>query len=243
MVTQERPQLMPTGSSEIDQLLGGGVPLGALVLVEGESETGKSVLARHLTYHALTGGMSVAYYTTENSIKDLMAETCLLELDVTDYFLCDRLRVYPLNPLPASPLPEGRSRGSGSICKRLLEHFESLPADYRMTVIDSLSGLMLQCDERQIVDFFAACKGLSDLRRTIVATIQTGAREGDLLDRIRSICDTHLALRIEQGGGRPVRVLEVTKVGNVEPPAGNLLGYSIEPGAGIKAFALARSNA
>ena len=92
--TSSGSQIVSTGNREIDKKLGGGIPLGSLVLLEGQSDAGKSVVAQHLTYGALSSGMSMAYYTTENTVKSLMSQMNSLNLDVTDYFLSDRLRVY-----------------------------------------------------------------------------------------------------------------------------------------------------
>ncbi len=38
-------QVISTGSAEIDKKLGGGIPVGSLVLLEGQSESGKSVVS------------------------------------------------------------------------------------------------------------------------------------------------------------------------------------------------------
>ena len=43
-----------TGVREIDEKLGGGIPVGSLGLIEGQPDSGKSVLSQHLTYGALT---------------------------------------------------------------------------------------------------------------------------------------------------------------------------------------------
>ena len=43
-----------TGSMEIDRRIGGGIPYGTLMLVEGEAAGGKSTLAQQLSWGALT---------------------------------------------------------------------------------------------------------------------------------------------------------------------------------------------
>ncbi|MDP2931358.1 MAG: ATPase domain-containing protein [Chloroflexota bacterium] len=74
-----------TGVREVDEKLGGGIPLGSLGLIEGEPDTGKSVLSQHFTYGALTSVQtSVAYYTTENTVKSLIAQMDSLSLYTLD---------------------------------------------------------------------------------------------------------------------------------------------------------------
>ena len=50
----EPGQIISTGSSEIDKKLGGGIPVGSLVLLEGQSDAGKSVVSQHFSHGALT---------------------------------------------------------------------------------------------------------------------------------------------------------------------------------------------
>ncbi|MGD9143546.1 MAG: ATPase domain-containing protein, partial [Dehalococcoidia bacterium] len=49
-MSAEKPkEHIVTGVPEVDEKLGGGIPLGSLCLVEGHSDAGKSVLCQHLT--------------------------------------------------------------------------------------------------------------------------------------------------------------------------------------------------
>jgi flagellar protein FlaH len=235
MVMDEPVKVISTGNREIDKKLGGGIPLGSLVLLEGQSDAGKSVVAQHFTHGALTSRFSVAYYTTENTIKSLMSQMNSLDLDVTDYFLCDRLRAYPI--LSADHAE------SGAAFESLLKHFENLPIEIRLIVIDSLTSLVNHSDETHIIDFFAACKQLCDYGRTIIAVVHSYACDDTLLIRIRSLCDAHLVLRMEQVGERLVKVMEVAKVRNAEQSTGNIISFDVEPGLGMKIIPISRAKA
>ena len=125
MVMGAEVKVISTGNTEIDKKLGGGIPIGSLVLTEGESDAGKSVVSQHFTYGALTSKLSTVYYTTENTVKSLMSQMSSLDLDVTDYFLCDRLRVYPILST--------EDTDSALAFQMLLSHFESLPVDITLT--------------------------------------------------------------------------------------------------------------
>ncbi|HZA22045.1 MAG TPA: ATPase domain-containing protein, partial [Dehalococcoidia bacterium] len=160
-------QIVSTGNREIDKKLGGGIPLGSLVLLEGQSDAGKSVVSQHFTYGALSSGMSMAYYTTENTVKSLMSQMNSLNLDVTDYFLCDRLRVYPIL--------SNEGTNTQQVFKVLLDHFSGLPAKVKLVIVDSLTGLVTHSDDTLVIDFFAACKQLCDHGRTIVTVVHSYA--------------------------------------------------------------------
>ena len=53
---KKKKETIVTGVSEVDDKLGGGIPLGSLCLIEGHSDAGKSVLCQHLTSGTLAGG-------------------------------------------------------------------------------------------------------------------------------------------------------------------------------------------
>ena len=135
-MTTETTQIISTGSSEIDKKMGGGIPTGSLVLLEGQSDAGKSVLSQHFSHGALSAKMSVAYYTTENTVKSLMSQMASLDLDVTDFFLCDRMRVYPLD---TSSLEDDHSKLAFQI---LIDHLKQLPERFQLAIVDSLTGLV-----------------------------------------------------------------------------------------------------
>ena len=237
MVTSAKGQIISTGSGEIDKKLGGGIPVGSLVLLEGQSDAGKSVLSQHFSHGALSNRMSIAYYTTENTVKSLMSQMGSLNLDVTDYFLCDRMRVYPLE---TGSVQDNDARRAFQL---LINHFESLPVWFKLVVVDSLTALVAHSDDRAIIDFFAGCKGLCDKGRTIIAVVHSYAFDDRMLIRIRSLCDAHLILKMEQVGERLIKILEVAKVRNAEQSTGNVISFDVEPGLGMKIIPISKAKA
>ena len=91
----KKKEAVVTGIPEVDDKLGGGIPLCSLCLVEGHSDAGKSVLCQHLTHGTLLNAeISVAYYTTENNIRSLISQMESLNMNVLDHFLADRMRIF-----------------------------------------------------------------------------------------------------------------------------------------------------
>ena len=233
----EQGQIISTGSSEIDKKLGGGSPVGSLVLLEGQSDAGKSVVSQHFAHGSLNSRMSTAYYTTENTVKSLMTQMSSLDLDVTDYFLCDRLRVYPLE------MSSTKENDTTWAFRLLLDHFGSLPVRFKLTIVDSLTGLVSHSDDRSIIDFFASCKQLCDQSRTIIAVVHSYAFDDRMLIRVRSLCDAHLVLKVEQAGERLVKIVEVAKVRNADQSTGNIISFDVEPGMGMKIIPISKAKA
>jgi flagellar protein FlaH len=225
-----------TGVPEVDDKLGGGIPLGSLCLIEGDADSGKSVLCQHLVNGTLvTGGASAAYYTTENSIRSLISQMDSLALHVLDYFLADRFRVYPLTF-------HGNMKGGNKPFYVLTHHFAHLPKEFKLIIVDSITLLVAHSNPVAIIDFFSRCKNLCDDGATIILVAHSYAFEEDLLSRTRSLCDARFRLRLEQVGDRMIKLMEVLKVRGAERPTGDVVSFDIEPKLGMRIIPLAKAR-
>ena len=56
-----------------------------MTLLEGESDSGKSVLTQQLVWGSLYSGFPMVVYTTENTVKSFIRQRNNLSLDVTDF--------------------------------------------------------------------------------------------------------------------------------------------------------------
>lgn len=236
-LTQARtPNIISTGNTEMDSKMGGGIPVGSLTLVEGQSSAGKSVVCQQLTHGALSTGLDVAYYTTENTVKSLLTQMTSLNLEVTDHFLLDFLRIYRLNI-------SARSLNALVLFNRLAHHIESLPEHFKVVIIDSITNVVTHGDEVGIMDFFSTCKELCDSGRSIFLVVHSHAFNESMLIRVRSLCDAHLKLRLEEVGSMLVKLMEVTKIRNADRSTGNIISFDVEPGLGMKIIPISKAKA
>ncbi|MCH8108532.1 MAG: hypothetical protein IIB15_00240 [Chloroflexi bacterium] len=88
--------VVSTGNTEIDKKMGGGIPVGSMILIEGQSDSGKSVLTQQLIWGSLYDGIDAILYTTENTVKSFIRQMNSLSLDVTDFLLLGRLKIFPI---------------------------------------------------------------------------------------------------------------------------------------------------
>jgi archaeal flagellar protein FlaH len=226
-----------TGIREVDEKIGGGIPVGSLGLIEGHSDAGKSVLSQHLTYGALTSsGISVAYYTTENTVKSLVAQMDSLNLCTTDHFLMDRLRIYPLT------MKADEEENTADRFHLLIKHFDTLPAHFKLVIVDSITILVAHSDQVANVDFFSSCKNLCDQGRTILLVAHSYAFDDEVLSRSRSLCDAHFKIRLEQMGDRLVKILEVLKVRGADRPTGDIVTFEVEPKVGMRIIPMSKAR-
>ena len=91
---------------QLDRVLGGGIPLGSLTLIEGPSGVGKSVLCQYLIYGAILSGLSLAYFNIDHSIDGLIEQMGTIGLDVSGRLQGDNIRSYPLQSPSADDEPD-----------------------------------------------------------------------------------------------------------------------------------------
>ncbi len=233
---QAKKEVIVTGVPEVDDKLGGGIPVGSLCLVEGHSDAGKSVLCQHLTNGTLCSDQSsVAYYTTENTVRSLITQMASLNLFVQDHFLADRLRIFPLTT-------RNMLKGGRKPFQLLITHFNRLPKEFKLIIVDSITLLISHGNPVAIVDFFSDCKNLCDQDRSVILVAHSYAFEEDVLSRTRSLCDARFKLRLEQVGDRMVKLMEVLKVRGAERPTGDVVSFDIEPKVGMRIIPLAKAR-
>jgi flagellar protein FlaH len=232
----KKKEVIITGVPEVDEKLGGGIPLGSLCLIEGDSDAGKSVLCQHLANGTLvTGEASVAYYTTENNVRSLISQMDSLALNVLDHFLADHLRIYPLTF-------RGNMKGGQKPFHVLTHHFSRLSRDFKLVIVDSITLLVAHSDSIAILDFFSRCKDLCDDGKTVILVAHSYAFEEDMLARTRSLCDARFRLKLEQVGDGMVKLMEVLKVRGAERPTGDVVSFDIEPKLGMRIIPLAKAR-
>ncbi|HVY48080.1 MAG TPA: ATPase domain-containing protein, partial [Minicystis sp.] len=76
------PARVPTGVSNLDELVGGGLPAGSLCVLAGPPGSGKTILAEQLCFHNAARGLSSLYF---NTLSEPTAKT-LRYLSVFSFF-------------------------------------------------------------------------------------------------------------------------------------------------------------
>ena len=223
-----------TGNDELDKKMGGGIPLKSLCLIEGQPDSGKSVLTQQMIWGSLRLGLSVMVFTTENTMKSLVSQMQSLSLDVLDYLLLSRLRIYPLDTKKTR-----RSLGEGLM--PILNSCSGRGVD--LAVIDSITYFLTHASTEEVLTFFEDCKRLCDKGMSVVCVAHSYAFDENVMVRIGSMCDVHLRLRMETMGSRLIKILEVSKVRGAEKSTGNIISFDVEPGWGIKVIPYSKARA
>lgn len=232
---EKKQKIISTGHPEIDKKLGGGIPAGSLVLIEGESDSGKSVFCQQLIWGSMNDGYDALLFSTENTVRSLIPQMDSLGLGILDFLLLGKFTLYSVKP--------SEIRGAGvTNFRTLLEEFAHSKPN-QLCILDSLTPIVSHAKGDDALSYFEGCRALCDKGRTIVNVTHTFAFEQDFLIRIRSACDAHFKFNIEKVGDKLVKTLEVSKIRGAAQSTGNILSFDIEPEIGMKIMPMSRAKA
>lgn len=236
MVTTDdrHSRIISTGNDELDKKIGGGIPLRSLSLIEGQPDSGKSVLTQQMVWGSLKNNLKAMVFTTENTMKSLVTQMQSLNLDILDYLLLSRLRIYPLD------LKKTRRDLNGGLMPLVKA---SADRGIDLVVIDSITYFVTHASIEDVLSFFEDCKVLSGQGLSILCVAHSYAFDEKVMVRLGSMCDSHLRLRIETMGSKMIKILEVAKVRGAEMTTGNIVSFDVEPGLGIKVIPYSKAKA
>lgn len=232
---EAKKKIISTGHPEIDKKMGGGLPIGSLTLIEGQSDAGKSVLCQQMIWGSLKSNYKVIVFTSENSAKSLIKQMDSLGLGILDYLLLGKIKVFNMRP---SEIKLNASKTLETILESVGNN-----SSYQLIILDSLTPIVSGTNDGELLSYFERCKQFCDQNRTIINVLHTYAVNNDILIRLRSACDAHLKLTIEKIGDKLVKTLEVSKIRGAAQTTGNIVTFEVEPEVGMKIMPLSRAKA
>ncbi len=231
-ISEKTHAFISSHNMELDSKLGGGLPLGSLTLIEGGSGSGKSVLSQTILWGALQDGYSVSVFTSENTVSSLVSQMDKLDLDILDYLLLSKCRVFPM----------ALARLGVDAPTVLLDAVQK-ETGRSLIVVDSLTSAVIHSTENAaILRFFEQCQNICATGISIMVTLHAQGVDEDLLNPIRSMCDVDLRLRADQDGQRMVKTLEVAKVRGADGVTGAIVGFEVEPGWGMRVIPISKAR-
>ena len=227
-------RIISTGNDELDKKIGGGIPLRSLSLVEGQPDSGKSVLSQQMVWGSLKKGCSAVVFTTENTVKSLVTQMQSLNLDILDYLLLSRLWIYPIDTKKSL-----RDLNSGLL--PMMQRYATKGVD--LAIIDSVTYYVTHASTEQVLSFFEECKRLAANGMGVICVAHSYAFDENAMVRLGSMCDAHLRLRIETMGSKMIKILEVAKVRGADLNTGNIISFDVEPNLGIRVIPYSKAKA
>jgi len=238
--------LFSLGLDEHDRLnkeLGGGVPPGSIVLVEGDYGAGKSALSQRLTYGFCEENHSVTYLSTELTVSGFIDQMHSLSYGMVDHLLDERVLFLHADFDTDTTLLDNDSDGSRKkLLKRLMEAETMWQTD--VVIIDTFDAilrndprfeaLVRQNEERQaaleIISFF---RDVISKGKVIVLTVDPSTVDEDAIGPFRAIADVYLQLQMVEVGNDVRRNIAVKRFAGMGEQVGDTIGFSVRSGTGI----------
>jgi archaeal flagellar protein FlaH len=212
---------------KVDELavrLGGGIPKGSIMFIEGPEGSGRSIISQRLCYGFLKNDASCTYVSTEMTLRDFIDQMYSLEYRVGPYLMNAKLTYFPVYPL----IGNHKTQRSDFLDK-LLTSPQLYATD--TLIIDNLSSLVSAgIDEngcRQLMGFF---KKFTRQNKTIILT---GAFDDKCMEPIRSACDIYISLSMKPSGEGIKRFMEIKRFARAKGKVDDYLKYRIEPRSGL----------
>ena len=171
-----RNELYSLGLDDHDRLnkeLGGGIPPGSIVLVEGDYGAGKSAMSQRFSYGLCEEGHDVTYLSTELTVGSFLDQMHSLSYDAVDHLLNEDLLFLHADVSDGNTFSGGgKDEDRKQLLKRLMEAELMWEAD--VIIIDTFDAilrndpkfeaLVRQNDERQAAS--ASCSPSTRRRST-----------------------------------------------------------------------------
>jgi len=213
-------------SDELHRKIGVGIPKGALMLIEGEDGSGKSIVCQRLLYGFLKNGHTVTYICSEMTMKDFISQMKSIEYRIHEFITTKKLLYIPMFPRVGKVVPREDFLYRLMNAEKLFEN--------EAIIIDTLNSLIKEnFSKRDIFEFISFVKKIINSGRTIIITANPSLVDQKVLDLLRAICDIHFKLEIKSIGGDLKRFINIYRFKGSSIQITGGIGFRVEPKIGF----------
>lgn len=244
----QQKRLYSLGLDERDRLnneLGGGIPRGSIVLIEGDYGAGKSALSQRFAYGLCEQDVPVTLLSTELTVPGFIDQMHSLDYGMEEHLLDERLLFLHADVDTGGNALRGGSKDDANrkkLLKRLMDAEEMWEAD--VIIIDTFDAilrndpnfeaLVRQNEERQaaleIISYF---RDIVTKGKVIVLTVDPSTVDEEAIGPFRSIADVFLELQMAEVGNDVRRSIQVRRFAGMGEQVGDSVGFSVRSGTGI----------
>ncbi|UWG52250.1 ATPase involved in biogenesis of archaellum [Halalkaliarchaeum sp. AArc-CO] len=239
-----RNNLLSLGLEDHDRLnkeLGGGIPRGSIVLIEGDYGAGKSAMTQRFAYGLLQEGASATVLSTELTVRGFIDQMHSLSYDVVKPLLNEQLLFLHADFDSGGAFSDGDGERK-ELLKRLMEAEVMWQSDVVfLDTFDAIlrndptfEALVRENEERQaaleIISFFRDI--ISD-GKVVVLTFDPSTVNEEAIGPFRAIADVFLQLEMIEVGNEVRRQISVKRFAGMGQQVGDTIGYSVRSGTGI----------
>ncbi|WP_135663283.1 ATPase domain-containing protein [Halorhabdus rudnickae] len=239
--------LYSLGLDERDRLnkeLGGGIPPGSIVLVEGDYGAGKSAMSQRFSYGLCETGQTVTMLSTELTVGSFLDQMHSLDYGMVEHILDENLLFLHADIGDSNTFRGGDDEENDrmDLLKRLMDAEVMWETD--VIIIDTFDAilrndpkfeaLVRQNEERQaaleIISFF---RDVIAEGKVIMLTVDPSTLDEDAIGPFRAIADVFIELEMVEVGNDVRRQISVKRFAGMGEQVGDTIGYSVRSGTGI----------
>jgi flagellar protein FlaH len=227
----------------LDKELGGGLPPGSIVLIEGDYGAGKSAISQRFSYGLCEENHTVTLLSTELTVGSFLEQMHSLDYGMVDHMLDEDILFLHADIGDAnSTFSDGGGEDRMNLLERLMKADVMWESD--VIIVDTFDAilrndpkfeaLVRENEERQaaleIISFF---RDVISEGKVIVLTVDPTTLDTEALGPFRSIADVFLKLEMVEVGNDVRRQISVRRFAGMGEQVGDTIGYSVRSGTGI----------
>ncbi len=211
---------------ELHRRLGGGIPSGSIMLLEGDRGTGKSIFVQRLLYGFLMNGYRASYVSSQYTTVEYIKQMESIGYDIIPFLIRKKLIFVSLYPL-LTGVSERRK-----FLSRLLGEPRIWEPD--IVIIDAFSSLLSREQEPSAIrDFLLYVKKLASLDKVIIMTANTEEIDRDSLFALEEAATMLFRLNVKVFGGDLKNSATIVKYNNAKGVFQKIIPFRVEPKVGL----------
>lgn len=211
---------------ELHRRLGGGIPAGTIMLVEGDRGSGKSIFVQRLLYGFLMNGYTASYISSQYTTVEYIKQMESLGYGIIPFIIRKKLIFVSLYPL-LTGVSEKRKFFS-----RLFGEPRLWEPD--IMIIDSFSSLFSrEQDPSAVRDFLLYVKKMASLGKVIILTANIEEVDRDSLFVLEEASTMLVRLSVKVFGGDLKNSATIVKYNNAKGIFQKIIPFRVEPKVGL----------
>ncbi len=243
LATQDLFSLGMEDHDRLNKELGGGIPPGSIILVEGDYGAGKSGMSQRVSYGRCEEGHDVTMLATELTVGSFLDQMHSLSYDAVDHLLDENMLFLHADIGDGNTFSGDDEEGDRKqLLKRLMEAEVMWDAD--VIIVDTFDSilrndpkfeaLVRQNEERQaaleIISFF---RDIIAEGKCVMLTVDPSTLDEEAIGPFRSIADVFIELEMIEVGNDVRRQIAVKRFAGMGEQVGDTIGYSVRSGTGV----------
>jgi len=213
---------------DFEQRIGGGIPKGSIMIIEGRDGTGKSIVSQRITYGALINNFTVTYISTEMSILDFVRQMDSLNYSVKDFLLSNKLMFISTTNL------FGKTKLKENLILELMKNKSKKLFENDIIIIDSLSYPLVNSISRlSFIKFLDFLQKIKAKDKIIIITYNPYTLNRAVVDELRKVADIYFKTGISTTTGQLTRYIEIKRFRNAKQQYELIIPFRVEPGLGL----------